>query len=68
MTEQKGPEDSSRARRRTPETTAYGVFGFAGLLLGATIGGFLFQSPGVGALTGAALGILAAIVQARRSR
>ena len=66
MTEPERPQQPPPARRHAPETTAYGVFGFAGLVLGATIGGLLFQSPGVGALAGAALGILAAFLQARR--
>lgn len=66
MSEQERPEDRRPASKRPPEMTAYGVFGFAGLVLGATVGGFLFYAPGIGALAGAALGLLAAFLQARR--
>jgi len=67
MAEQDSSSNRNRPRASRPQTTAYGLFGFAGLLLGATIGGFVFYSPGVGALGGAALGFLAAYLQARRS-
>jgi len=55
-------------RRAAPETTAYGLFAFAGLVLGSTIGGFLFYAPGVGALAGAAIGIALAVLYGRRMR
>lgn len=56
------------SRRSAPETTAYGLFGFAGLVLGGTIGGFLFYAPALGALAGAAIGVVLAALYGRRKR
>jgi len=65
---EKSDESSSPERHRPPSLSAYGIFLFLGLVLGAAIGIFVFRGPAVGALAGAGMGLLAAFLYNRSRR
>ena len=60
----KAPHDDIKRPR---DFSRVGVFLFLGLILGAVIGGFGFYAPVPGALSGALVGLVLALVLDRRA-
>jgi len=65
MSDPEPADKLQETRRHAPDATGYGLAAFTGLLIGATIGGFVFYAPGVGALSGAVIAIAAVVIRGR---